>query len=175
MINERIERILNEQISKEFYSAYMYLGMSCYFIHEGLEGFQHWLKIQAKEECKHAMMITEYLIARDGKVSFAALEMPPKDRDCPLCAMEYALNHEKSVTQSINDIYDLADAENDKATMNFIDWFIDEQVEEEASFKKIITKLQKAGDNQSGWLLIDQELAERKYECNCGCNCGCHD
>lgn len=162
MINEKIERELNRQITKEFYSAYMYLAMSNYFFEEGLYGFQHWLKHQAKEECEHAMKFIDYIILQNGKVLLDMIETPPNEWECHLCVMDTALEHEKYITKCILEISKIAEEENDKATQNFLDTFIDEQVEEEASFRDIIKRLNMVGDCQSGWVLVDKELAERQ-------------
>ncbi|MBR1754393.1 ferritin [bacterium] len=161
MINERIENELNKQITKEFYSAYMYLAMSTYFFEEGLTGFQHWLKEQAKEECEHAMKFINYIILQGGKVKLEMIETPPNEWECHLCVMETALEHEKYISRSILDLVKIAEQEDDKATQNFLDTFVDEQVEEEASFRDIIRRLNMVGDSESGWVLVDKELAER--------------
>lgn len=161
MISEKMESALNKQISKEFYSAYMYLAMSTYFHEQGLYGFQHWLKHQAKEECEHAMKFINYIILQNGKVNLEAIETPPKEWECNLCVMETALEHEKYISRSILELENIADEEKDKATQNFLDTFIDEQVEEEASFRHIIKRLNMVGDSQSGWVIVDKELSER--------------
>ena len=161
MINETMQAALNEQITKEYYSAYMYLAMSCYFFEEGLTGFYHWMKKQAEEEAEHAMKIINYLILRGGKVYLENLEAPPKDWECPLCVMEKALEHEQYISKSVKELLYLAEAEDDKATENFLGWFIDEQTEEEANFRDIIRKLKMVGESQSGWLLVDRELSQR--------------
>jgi ferritin len=161
MIKEEMLKALNGQITKEFYSAYMYLSMSCYFHEEGLPGFQNWLKAQAIEECQHAMKFINYIILHGEKVTLESIEMPPNDWECNLCVMETALEHEKYITKSIEDLYKLAENHDDKATQNFLSEFIDEQVEEEASFRNIIRRLNMIGTNSSGWILADKELSER--------------
>ena len=161
MINEKIEEILNRHISLEFYSAYMYLAMSCYFFEEGLYGFQHWLKQQAIEECEHAMKFINYIITQGSKVKLDAIETPPNEWECHLCVIETALEHERYITKAILELSQTAERENDKATMNFLDEFIDEQVEEEANFRNILKRLKMVGDNQSGWVLVDKELSDR--------------
>ena len=161
MISERLQEEINKQITKEFYSAYMYLSMSAYFYEEGLTGFEHWMKEQAKEECSHAMKFINFLLTRGGKLKLGTIEIPPDSFDCHLCVMETAFNHEKFITESIIRLNKIAQEEDDKASENFIDTFVDEQMEEEASFRAIIRRLNTVGTEQAGWVLVDKELAAR--------------
>lgn len=161
MISEHILVELNKQITKEFYSAYMYLSMSCYFFEEGLPGFQKWFKAQAIEECQHAMKFINYIILQGGKIKLESVETPPNEWECNLCVMETALEHEKYITRCIEELYKLAENYHDKATENFLSEFIDEQVEEEAIIRDIIRRLNMIGTNSSGWVLVDKELSER--------------
>lgn len=161
MISEKILRVLNEQVGKELYSAYLYLSMATYFDAEDLQGFARWMKVQAKEELGHAMKIYEYIYERGGRVELPALEKPRCRWDSPLEAFKQALEHERFITSSIHSILELARAENDHATANFIQWFVKEQVEEEAQVELIVKKLQKLGDSPVAIYMLDRELGSR--------------
>lgn len=162
MINEQILNELNKQITKEFYSAYLYLSMSCYFFEEGLTGFQQWLKAQATEECYHAMKFINYIILQGGRIKLEDIVSPPDEWECNRCVIEAALEHEKYITKNIEELYKLAENYHDTPTVNFLSEFINEQVEEEASFRNLIKRLNMVGTSSSGWMLVDKELSERK-------------
>ena len=132
MINDKVKEILNEQINKEFYSAYLYLAMSAYFDKTGLYGFANWTKIQAKEEVEHGMMIFDHLIDRDAKVELKQINCPEIDFHSPLQVFEKILEHEKNVTAAITEIAYMSMEECDLTTKTFINWYITEQVEEES-------------------------------------------
>lgn len=164
MINEKVEDILNAQINKEFYSAYLYLAMSAYFDEIGLKGFSHWTKIQAKEEVDHGMILFDYIIERDGKVNLRQIESPVKNFETPIQTFEMILEHEKEVTESIKCVAELSEDECDMATRHFINWYISEQVEEEASVLDVIKKMKMFGTETQILYHIDKELAARDYE-----------
>ena len=164
MINTKVEEILNEQINKEFYSAYLYLAMSAHFDEIGLRGFCHWTKVQAREEVEHGMIIFDYLIARNGNINLKQIEAPQADFQNPLQIFEKIYEHEKSVTSSIECVAYMSEDECDMATRNFIDWYIAEQVEEEATVFEIIKKLQMFGSDKTILYHLDKELAQREYK-----------
>lgn len=164
MINEKVENVLNSQINKEFYSAYLYLAMSAYFDEIGLYGFSNWTKVQAREEVDHGMILFDYIIERDGTVKLTQIEAPDKDFQNPLQVFEKILAHEKYVTESINCVASMSEDECDLATRHFINWYISEQVEEEANARDVITKLKMFGDEKSSLFHLDQELGKREYK-----------
>ncbi len=164
MINEKVKNILNEQINKEFYSAYLYLAMSAYFDDIGLYGFANWTKVQAREEVDHGMIIFNYLIDRNCKVQLLQIDYPDSDFTSPLQVFEKILEHEKFVTSSIDSISYLSQEECDMATRNFIDWYLIEQVEEEKNANDVVTRLKLFGDEKASLFLIDGELAKREYK-----------
>lgn len=163
MINEKVQNVLNAQINKEFYSAYLYLAMSAFFDEIGLFGFANWTKVQAREEMDHGMIIFNYIIERDGTVELSHIDSPDRDFIKPLQVFEKILEHEKSVTESINCVASMSDEECDLATRHFINWYISEQVEEEANARDVIDKLKLFGDDCTALYLLDKELGERKY------------
>lgn len=163
MINKKVEDILNAQINKEFYSAYLYLAMSAYFDEIGLKGFSHWTKIQAKEEVDHGMILFDYIIERDGNVDLTQIEAPAKRFENPLQTFEMILEHERLVTESIRCVAELSEDECDMATRHFINWYISEQVEEEAIVLDVIKKIKMFGTESSILYHIDKELGERQY------------
>lgn len=163
MLSEKIQNILNSQINKEFYSAYLYLAMSAYFDEIGLCGFANWTKVQAKEEMDHGMILFDYIIEREGNVNLEKIDAPDKDFINPMQVFEKILEHEKYVTESINCVANLSDDECDLATRHFINWYISEQVEEEANARDIITKLKMFGNEKASLYHLDQELGKREY------------
>ena len=163
MISDKVRNILNEQINKEFYSAYLYLAMSAYFDEIGLYGFSNWTKVQAREEVDHGMILFDYMIDRNTKVELLNIDTPDSDFTSPMQVFEIILAHEIKVTESINRVAALTDDECDLATRNFIDWYIAEQVEEEASVRDVITKLNMFGEEKASLYLLDKEFKQRKY------------
>jgi ferritin len=163
MINENVSKILNEQVNKEFYSAYLYLSMSAYFSNIGLLGFANWMRVQAQEEQAHAMFIYDFLINRGEKVVLTAIDNPPYNWKNPLDVMENVLEHEVYVTGLINNIVNIAEEAKDRATISYMNWFVDEQVEEEASSQDIISKLKLIGDDKSALYLLDKDLSIRIF------------
>ena len=163
MIDKEIEEAINRQINEEMYSSYLYLSMAAYFENMGLRGFANWMFVQFQEEKDHAMKFYRYLIERGGRVKLYEIKEPPHEWDSPLHAFEETLKHEKHITQCINDLVDLAEKKKDRATFNLLQWYVDEQVEEEANDEEIIQKLKMIGDNPQGLLMLDRELAARTY------------
>lgn len=163
MINEKVGKILNEQVNKELYSAYLYLAMSAYFSDMGLLGFANWMRIQAQEEQAHAMLIYDFLLDRGEKVILTSIDAPQTAWSSPIAVMEEVAIHENYVTGLINNIISVAEEAKDRATMSYMNWFVDEQVEEEANAKEIIDKLKLIGDDKSALYLLDKDLSARVF------------
>ena len=166
MLHKEIESALNEQLKWEFYSAYLYLGMAAYFEQEGLNGFAHWLKVQTAEEMMHAMKFYKFILERDGKVELQEIPAPPKRWDSPEVVFEHAYKHEQEVTAKINRLMSIARKYEDYATENFLNWFVNEQVEEEASFKEILSKLRLIKNNPQALFYLNKELSLRPLDLN---------
>jgi ferritin len=162
MISEKIVKALNDQINAEMYSHYLYLGMAAYFESENLRGFAAWMKKQAGEEMTHAMKIYDHVIERGAKVVLQKIDAPPAKWDSALAAFENAYKHECGISKSINNIVTMAIAENDHATNVFLNWFVNEQVEEEAQALEIVSHLKMVGDSKGGLLVLDHHLAKRE-------------
>ena len=163
MLNEKVVELLKQQVNKEFYSAYLYLDMSNYYIDQNLDGFGNWFYLQAKEEQDHAMLFLKYLQNNDISVALEAIDKPDKvyaDYGAPLHA---ALEHEQYVTSLINAIYDQAWAVKDYRTCQFLDWFIKEQGEEEQNSRELIAKYELFAQDTKGLYLLDEKLGERTY------------
>ncbi|MBQ9737589.1 MAG: ferritin [Clostridia bacterium] len=163
MMNEKVVKLLNQQINKELYSAYLYLDMANYYIEKDLDGFGNWYTIQAQEERDHAMLFLKYMQNNSLPVTLEAIDKPDKTFDTPLSPLEAGLEHEKYVTSLINDIYDAAYSVKDFRTMQFLDWFVKEQGEEEQNADSLIKKYQLFGNDPKGLYLLNQELAARVY------------
>lgn len=161
MLREKIEKTLNEQVNAEMYSSYLYLSMSAYFDSKNLEGFSHYMKIQAQEELVHAMKIFNYVNERGGRVELTAIEAPKTDWDSPLEVFKNAYEHELKVTALINNLVDLSISEKDHATTQFLQWYVEEQVEEEASADEIVQKITLAKDAPGAMYMINKELSQR--------------
>lgn len=161
MLSEKMLKALNEQIQKELYSAYFYLGIASYFREKALEGFSSWMEAQAEEEMGHALRIYDYVFERGGRVTLEAIQKPPQDFDGPRDAFRAVYEHEKKVTASISDLVNLAMEEKDHATYQFLQWFVKEQVEEEASAKEVLDKIGLVEGSPHGIYLLDRELATR--------------
>ena len=161
MIDGRMQEALNKHANAEFYSSYLYLSMSAYFQSINLTGFAHWMRIQAREELAHALKFYDHVIERGGRASLQLVEAPAAQWDSPLAAFEDAYLHEQKVTGLINQLVDEAVQTRDHATNNFLQWFVSEQVEEEASADAIVQKLKLVGDAPGGLLMIDHHLGER--------------
>ncbi len=163
MIKEKIQKALNQQLNWELYSSYLYLSMSAYFHSTNLNGFAGWMRVQAQEELIHVMKFYDQLIQREGRVTLYAVEEPPSEWQTPLKAFEHAYNHEQKVTGFINNLVNLSIAEQDHTTNNFLQWFVAEQVEEEASVGEVRQKLRLIDDNSSGLFMLDNELGTRVF------------
>jgi len=162
-MDAKVHALLNEQINKEFYSAYLYLDFSNYFEEAGLEGFANWYMIQAQEERDHAMLFYTYLQNENMKVTLDAIAKPDKELTSHMAVLEAGLEHEKYVTSLINDIYAAAYEERDFRTMQFLDWFVKEQGEEETNANDLITKMELFGSAPKSLYMLNQELAARVY------------
>ncbi len=163
MATERMLNALNDQIQKEFFSEYLYISMEAYFAENDLDGFANFFNVQAREERDHSYKFFNYVNRAGGKVLLQAIEQPKFDFTSPLDVFEYALSHEKEVTKSIHNLVDLSLEDRDHATTSFLNWFVDEQAEEEESMNKIVKKLKLLKDNPAGLFMLDQELAQRVY------------
>ena len=163
MINEKIRMELNKQVNAELYSAYLYLSMSAYFKSINLPGFANWMRVQTLEEMVHADKFYQFILSRGGKVELEAIDGPPKTWASPLAVFEHAYSHEQKVTSLINDLVNLALKEGDHATGVFLQWFVNEQIEEEASADEIQQKLKLIGKESSSLFMIDQELGQRVF------------
>jgi ferritin len=163
LIKEKVQTALNDQLNWELFSAYIYLAMAAYCESVNLPGFANWMKVQAQEEVTHAMKFYDFVNERGGRVTFAAIEAPPVEWDSPLAAFEHAYKHEQGVSERINKLVDLAVAEGDHATNGFLQWFVTEQVEEEASVDEIIQRLKLVGKEGGGLFILDRELAQRVF------------
>jgi ferritin len=161
MLSDQMLAALNAQINAEYYSSYLYLSMAGHCRAINLEGFANWLRIQADEEMIHAMKIYDFVLQRNGRVALTAIEGPPTTWESPLAVFEATLIHEQYVTSRINKLVDLAISESDHATNTFLQWFVNEQVEEEANADAVLRKLQLMADAPGGLFLLDQELAKR--------------
>jgi Ferritin-like protein len=160
MINSKVLEAFNNQINAEFWSAYLYLSMSADFENKGFEGFAHWLRVQYQEEAAHALKFFDYICERGGTVRLQHIKEVPITWATPVDAFEEVVKHEQRVTQLIYSIMDIAIAERDYASQNFLRWFIDEQVEEERTAITILEKLKRVGD-RGGLLYLDKELKKR--------------
>ncbi|MBN2232379.1 MAG: ferritin [Deltaproteobacteria bacterium] len=161
MLSKKMEKAFNDQINAELYSSYLYLSMSACFSAMNFEGFAQWMKSQALEESVHAMKIYHYVIERGGDVTLQPIDGPDTKWDTPLAAFEAAYAHEQYVTGRINDLMNLAIKEKDHAATIFLQWFVSEQVEEEATADGIVKKLKLVGDKGNGLFMIDRELGAR--------------
>ena len=162
-MNAKVHELLNQQINKEFYSAYLYLEFSNYFEDVGLDGFANWYMIQAQEERDHAMLFYQYLQNENQKVTLEAIAKPDKEFACHMDVLKAGLEHEKYVTSLINDIYAAAYDVKDFRTMQFLDWFVKEQGEEETNANDLITKMELFGTDPKSLYMLNQELAARIY------------
>lgn len=160
-MDKNLEKAMNDQITKELYSAYLYLSMAAYFESESLEGFSHWMKIQAQEEIIHAMKFFNFLNERGARVVLGAIDKPPASFPSIEDVFKKTLAHEKKVTASINNLYKMAKKVNDNAASVFLQWFINEQVEEEKNPTDILGKLKYVSKQPAGILILDKELAAR--------------
>jgi len=161
-ISQKMQTAFNQQINAELFSAYLYLSMSAYLETINMPGLAHWMRAQAKEEAAHAMKFYKFIFERRGEVTLVSIDQPALTWKSPLAVFEAGLAHEQKVTKMIDDLVDLAYKEKDKASLSFLQWFVDEQVEEEALADQIVQKLKLVNHNNQGLLMLDQKLGERK-------------
>lgn len=164
MFSSAMEKAINDQIQKELYSAYVYLSMAAYFEANNLTGAASWMHLQHQEEQVHAMKFFDFINDRGGRVVLQAIQQPPTDFASPLAVFEGALAHEQMVSKSIHDLYALAVKENDYPTQAMLQWFINEQVEEEKNASAIVAQLRMIGDSPAALFMIDQQLGARQAE-----------
>lgn len=163
MLSEKMAKALNNQINEELFSAYLYLSMSAWFETQNLKGFANWMMIQNQEEQFHAMKMFNYINERGSSVELTAINDPQLTWDSPLAAFEAALKHEQHITGCINDLSHLAMEEKDRATQIFLEWYVTEQVEEEATADEIIQNLKLVGGDGQGIFMLDRELGTRTF------------
>jgi ferritin len=162
MLSKKLEGALNKQINAELYSSYLYLSMAASFAEQNLKGFAKWMSVQAKEENTHAMKIYNYVIERGGKVVLQAIAQPKTDWDSTLEVFKDTLAHEQKVTGLISDLVNMAAAEKDHATSAFLQWFVTEQVEEEANATEAVHKLTMIGDSKGSLFMLDHQMGKRE-------------
>ena len=163
MLSEKMQGALNDQINAEMYSSYLYLSMSAYFDSINLKGCAAWMLVQSQEETVHAMKILRYIQERGVRIRLKAIDAQQEEWDSPLAAFEAAYGHEQKVTGLINDLVTLANKENDYATNAMLQWFVEEQVEEEASVDEVVQKLKLVADAPGGLFMVDTELGARTF------------
>lgn len=163
MISEKMQQAFLEQINKELYSEYLYLSMKAYFANLNLKGFVNWMAIQVQEEHAHAMGMFDYVIERGGRITLDKIERPKNDWSNPLEVFKDVVSHEQYITSQINALYDVADSEKDRAAQLFLNWYVKEQVEEEASAGDILAHLELIKDDTKALLDLDKELSARVF------------
>jgi ferritin len=161
--NKKVEDILNKQVNAEFWSAFMYLSMSAWFENQGLKGMANWMRVQYLEETSHAMKIYDFIISRGGEAKLAAIDAVPTEWKSITEVFEETYKHECLVTEMIHNCYNVAAAEKDHASTNMLQWFIDEQVEEEQNVIEILDQLKLIGDKGQGIYMLNKELASRVF------------
>jgi ferritin len=163
MLNEKVQEALNNQINAELFSSYLYLSMQAYFESLSLKGFSNWMRVQVQEENFHAMKFYDYICERGGRVRLTAIETPQYEWKSPAEAFEAAYKHEQYITGRINELVNLALQEKDYASHALLQWFVTEQVEEEANTSQISGELKLIADDKRALLMIDRELATRVF------------
>jgi len=163
MISKKMEDGFNNQIAAEFYSAHLYLAMAAYLESIDLPGFANWMRVQFEEEEFHAHKMFDYVIERDGRAILKGFDAPPAEWKSPMDVFETAYKHEQHVTSLINNLVDIALEEKDHASNIFLQWFVNEQVEEEASAKAIIQQLKLLGESKAGLFQVDREMGQRTF------------
>lgn len=164
MLSPDLEAGMNDQIAAELYSSHLYLSMSAYCESQHLPGFSHWLRMQADEEREHAMRFFRHVVDRGGRVVLREIGAPPEDFGSPLGAFEQALTHEMNVSQRIDGLYGMAVKHGDYASQVFLNWFVQEQVEEERQATEIVQALSTLGREPASMLMFDRELGSRRSE-----------
>jgi len=162
MISKKMQDALNEQINAELFSAYLYLAMAAEFESNNFKGFAHWMEVQAKEETEHAKRLYDFVNDRGGRVTLKVIAAPPSEWKTPLAAFEAAYEHEQKVSAMIHNLVDVARGEKDKAAEVMLNWFVEEQVEEEASTSEIAEKLKMIRESTNGVFMLDNALAKRE-------------
>ena len=163
MISKKMEKALNEQVNAELFSAYLYLSMEAYFKSLNLEGFANWMRVQTQEEITHAMKIYEFIDERGGRIILKVIDGPDTEWDSPLAVFEAVYKHEQKVTGLINNLVNLAIEEKDHATNTFLQWFVNEQVEEESSADQMVQQLKMMDNAPGGMFMLDRELGQRVF------------
>lgn len=163
MICERMEKAFLEQINKELFSEYLYLSMKAYFANLNLNGFVNWMDVQVQEERAHAMGMFDYVLERGGKVELEAINKPQTSWNGPLDVFKAVLAHEQFITSSINALMDVAEETKDRAAMIFLNWYLKEQVEEEANVGNVLAQLELIGDDKNALFALDKELLTRTF------------
>ena len=164
MLNQNIQDALNDQIQAELYSSYIYLAMAADFEDKNWPGFAQWMRVQSQEETGHAMKLFEYVIQRGGRVQLKAIDQPPAEYESPLAAFQKAYEHEQYITGRINSLFGLARESKDPATEALMQWFVNEQVEEEATALQVVQMLKRIGTSGSGLVMLDRQLGKRGGE-----------
>jgi len=164
MLSHSVQQLLNEQVAKELYASNLYLAMAGHFAETNLMGMANWMRIQSEEERSHALRFFEFVIDRNGKAEVGAVAQPPAEFGAPVEVFAQALAHERKVTASIHALYAQALKDDDYATQVFLQWFINEQVEEEANASAMVERLSMAGDNRAALLMLDTEMKGRTAE-----------
>ncbi len=163
MLNKKVLNAINEQINAEIWSAYMYLAMASYFASNGLNGFANWMRVQWQEELSHALKFFDYLVERGEQPILKPIAEVPEKWNSPLHAMQETLKHEQHVTALINNIMNIAIEEKDHATKSMLNWYVDEQVEEEANAQELVDNLRLIGESGNGIYMLDKELKSRVF------------
>ena len=163
MLDKKLEAAFNDQINKELYSEYLYLGMKAIFADMNLPGFVNWFDVQVQEERAHAMGMFDYVHERNARVTLAAIDKPEIKGSTPLEIFEQVLEHEEYVTSRINALMDVAEEVKDRAALSFLDWYLKEQVEEESSVGGVLANLRLIGDDKKALFMLDKELATRTF------------
>ncbi len=163
MLDKKVTELLNDQINKELYSAYLYLDFSIYYQEQGLDGFANWYKIQAQEERDHAMLFLEYMQNNGEHITLSQVDKPDKECKTLKDPLDFSLEHERYVTSLINDIYAAAHDVKDYRTMQFLDWFVKEQGEEEKNAEDMVKKFELFGTDPKSLYMLDNEMASRTY------------
>ena len=164
MMKQKVNDALNKQINEEGFSSYLYLSMSAWFESQNLKGFANWMKVQAQEEAVHAKIFFDHIVERGGTVKLAAIAEPKAEWASPLEAFKDTLEHERHITACIHGLMDLAIKEKDHAAAVALQWFVKEQVEEEATAEELLGKLGMIGDTKNGLFMVDKELGKRSFK-----------
>ena len=164
MLNEKVQKALNEQMNMEFFSANLYLSMSAWMDGNSLKGMAHWMRLQADEEQEHGMNFFDFIQARGGSAEIGTIQAPKTSWDSPLQVFEESWQHECKISELINDIADLTIHEKDFATQSFLQWFITEQVEEESTVQEIVERLKLVGNNGAALFMLEADLGRRAVD-----------